>query len=320
METLKFAFRSMRQSPGFTLVAVFMALGIGANSAIFTIINAIFLRLPYRTRADRSGDLDRGRASAQRNSDVVAAAGGRARAPGRIRRRVGVDANGDDDDWQRRSGTGSGFDRLEQLLSSARRAASGRPKFPRRRRPPRRAAGRDADLRLLGETLRRTARCDRPVDHARWPSAHDHRRAAEERVGFSAAPASAVHDAAERDAVPGSGADRRRRLLLHFAGAALPGVSIEQARSAMDVIASGYMQAHPTNVDAKSKITVGSCSTIWSARRARPTRCARGRRRGAADRLRERRQSRARALLAPAQGNRHPPRSARAAATSLPNS
>jgi predicted permease len=36
-----------------------------------------------------------------------------------------------------------------------------------------------------------------------------------------------------------------------------PGVSIEQARSAMDVIASGYAQAHPTNVDAKSKITVG---------------------------------------------------------------
>jgi len=49
METLKFAFRSLRQSPGFTLVAVFaLALGIGANSAIFTIINAIFLRpLPY---------------------------------------------------------------------------------------------------------------------------------------------------------------------------------------------------------------------------------------------------------------------------------
>ena len=49
MDTIKIAFRSLRQSPGFSLLAVLaLGLGIGANSAIFSVINAIFLRpLPY---------------------------------------------------------------------------------------------------------------------------------------------------------------------------------------------------------------------------------------------------------------------------------
>ncbi len=259
MNTLAYAFRSLAKSPGFSLVAVFaLALGIGANSAIFSMIETIFLRpLPYadagRIVQLQSSLPDRGLAQAPVSWPRMLAV--------RERQQVFTDISVSTPNAYTVTGAGDP-EQVQGLIVSQNyfpllgiQPVLGRNFIAEEDKPggapvvllsygywQKHFAGR-ADV--VGQPLTLDGKPYTvvgvlPKDATGFPL--------NQIAIFTARPYESPFVVQKQ--IDDGG------LFYNVLARLKPGVGIAEVRTAMDVIAAGYQQAHPTNVDAKSKIDV----------------------------------------------------------------
>lgn len=257
---LRYAVRQLLKSPGFTLVAVFgLALGIGANVALFSVVNSIFLRpLPYRepdrlvrlSSTNTPNNLIRVGFSYSRYLEV------------QQRQQVFSDLSLSIGNAFTLTGRGGDPEQLIGLQASAAllpalglQPVMGRNFTPEEDRPG------GEHVALISHTLWQR-RFNRDPSILGQPLTLD--GAPYTIVGVLPAAASAfpldqVQIWVPRPAeVPFLVASQLNNGGYFFQAIARlrPGVSLEQARAAMNVIAEGYRAAHPANVDAPSQIEV----------------------------------------------------------------
>jgi hypothetical protein len=314
---LKLALRTLLKSPGYASLAVIaLALGIGANTVLFSAINTLFLRpLAYpepdrlvRVYSVRSPNVAssrrrcRGRASARSATSRKASAIAAQSFTG-----FTLTGRGDPEQVQARRVTERFFSVLgvRRCLGRAFTAAEDSP--GRRRR-------RAAQSRFLAKAFRRSKTA------TSWasPLVLDGRPhtviGVMPSLGFRSTRTRSGRRARSSRKACTADIIQRGTGYLNVVGRLKPGVTPVQAIEQLRVVHARYAAANAGKVDAKTGVARDSAA---GGSRGQPApdvpHAARRCRLRAARRLRQRRQSPPRPLRRPPQGNRHPRRARRVA-------
>ena len=293
--TLRYAIRQLRKSPGFTAIAVLgLALGIGANVALFSVVNSIFLRpLPYPepdrlvrlSSTNAVNNLTRVGFSYSRYLEVQE----RQQVFSELALSIG-NAFTLDGPWRSRAADWTPG--VGDALARARTPAGARPELLARRGSSGRRACRADQSRHVAAALQRRSIGSRTDAHARRRAVHDHRRAARCRVGVPVGSTPDLGPPARRSSLSDSVTTEQRRLLLPgdraiaagcVARAGAPGH--ERGRRGLPRGASRERRCAVAN---RGRAAPRRCR--WRAATELPVALRRGRLR-AADCLREHRQS-----------------------------
>jgi len=261
MESLRYAFRSLRKSPGFSAVAVAaLALGIGANSAIFSLVQAIFLRpLPYE-QPERIVQITSSLPERQLNQ--IGFSWPRLEA---VRARQGLfsDISVAAPVGYTVTGLGDPEQVFGQMVSSNSFSLLGvRPLLGRAFLPEEDRAG-GAPVVVLSHGYWQTRLGGRrdAVGQALTLDGRSYSIVGVMPASLSSFPLNQVAlftpRPFEAPYLVQKQIDDGGFFFTVYARLA-PGVEIDQVRAAMDVVAASYAEAHPTHVDAKARITVGA--------------------------------------------------------------
>ena len=235
IQDVHYGLRQLRRRPGFAVVVVTsLALGIGANTAIFTLIDAVLLRmLPIDDPAGlqlRDSASDEWQQPRVRVSGIPPAS---RREPG-VRRRGRLrhrQAQRQPRSWrgQRRT-DGRRTAGFGKLLSAPRRQRSGRAHhWPRRRREPEWPSGCGHQSRLLEAAVWTRTLCRRADDPPVGNAVHHH-RCRPARVLRARGRTGAGHLGADHDAARGHAGCRELARRTHLADLLAHGCRTNEAR------------------------------------------------------------------------------------------